>query len=81
MENGGVGRAWVVGLATMAVGEKDGGTGEGEHGRRCGRKIDTEEMKFGFLGSSLSLVTPVGLVQRPTGIINSRRLGQKADGD
>jgi hypothetical protein len=48
--------------ATTAVGEKDGGAGDGEHGWRHGRKIDTEEMKFGFSGSSLSLVTPVGLV-------------------
>jgi hypothetical protein len=32
-------------------------------------------MKFGLSGASLTLVTPVGLVQRPTGIINSRWLG------
>jgi hypothetical protein len=29
----------------------------------------------------LTIVTPIGLVQRSTGIINSRRPGQLADGD
>jgi hypothetical protein len=48
--------------ATTAVGEKDSGASDGEHGRRHGRKIDIEEMKFGFSGSSLSSVTPIGLV-------------------
>jgi hypothetical protein len=62
------------------VGEKkDGGGGDGEHGQQRSRKLETEEMKFGLSGASLSLVTPVGLVQRLTGIINSRRLGQEAD--
>jgi hypothetical protein len=61
--------------------KKDGGGGDGEHGRRRGIKLETEEMKFGLSGASLSLVTLVGLVQRLTGIINSRRLGQEADRD
>jgi hypothetical protein len=86
-------RTATVGESMVAVGAPGDGYGRRRRWERTraaaavenmvdgGRSWRIEEMKFGLSGVYLKLVTPVGLVQRPTWIINSRRLGQVADGN
>jgi hypothetical protein len=64
-------RRWETRQASAATMQNTGGGGS--------RK--TEGMKFELSGVSLTLVTHIGLVQRPTGIFNSRPPGQATDGD